>query len=106
MSTTPSKTEENEEDAVVSSGACGDFIYLHVKSTSGAVNEDGSEKWYDVSICKRDGIITCTCPDAEYRAKFGLVNDPQRGHTCIHIRKALTKIEGILAQDQQENEVI
>jgi hypothetical protein len=85
-----------EPTPVAFSGADGDFIYLHVKSTSGAVNEDGSEKWYDVSVDKRDGIITCNCPDAEYRAKFGLVSDPLRGHTCIHIRRAMDEVEEVL----------
>ena len=99
MSTIPSKT--NDEPPVVSCGADADYLYFKTPSSSGAVNEDGSPKWYDVNISKRDGVITCTCPDAEYRAKFGLVNDPTRGHTCIHIRRVLTKIEGILAQDAQ-----
>lgn len=97
---TPSRTND-DEPPVRCNGADGDFIYFSTPSSSGAVNEDGSPKWYDVNVGKRDGIITCTCPDAEYRAKFGLVNDPTRGHTCIHIRRCMAMLEKILEEPDE-----
>ena len=93
---------DTDRPPVKCNGADADFIYLSTPSSSGKLNEDGSPKWYDVTVGKRDGIITCNCPDAEYRAKFGLVNDKSRWHTCLHVRRVMDRLEEILGADEEK----
>lgn len=80
-------------------GADADFMYFVTESWTGD-SEDGKVKEYNLSIDKRDGSVTCSCPDANFRGKVGHVQNPKGGYTCKHISRLMGKIEGILAHNQ------
>lgn len=72
-------------------GSDGDFIYFVAESSS----RKGLE--HDVSISKRDGIITCSCEDAQYRQKFGDLMDMKNKWKCKHVSRLCHTLGGILS---------
>ena len=81
-------------------GADHDFMYFVTESWTGD-SEDGKVKEYNLSIDKRDGSVTCSCPDANYRGKVGHVQNPKGGFTCKHISRLMGKINEILDEGQK-----
>lgn len=77
-------------------GADSDFIYWVTESWSRTM-ENGKIKKYDVSLSKRDGFITCTCPDAQYRGKTGDVMNLAKAHKCKHVSKLCHTLGAVLA---------
>lgn len=61
-------------------GADGDFIYFSAESRS-------REEPHTVIICKRTGIISCTCEDCTYRKKQSHILYPV--DMCFHCRAVL-----------------
>lgn len=59
--------------------------------------KDGKVVEYDVSLSKRDGIITCSCPDAQYRGKTGNVMRLDKPHRCKHVSKLCHTLGAVLA---------
>lgn len=105
MSTTRSRTSDYERTHVRYVGADGDFLYFVTESWSRATGEDGKVKEYDVSVSKRDGFITCTCPDAQMRGKVGDVQNLGKGHVCKHVARLVHMIGAVLPRPNgQEKE--
>ena len=110
--TTPTRTEY-DRTPIQFVGADSDFIYWITKSWSRTM-ENGRLKEYDISVSKRDGFITCTCPDAQMRGKVGDVMDLTKPHVCKHVSKLCHTLGGVLApvtapgqtvgQEVQDNE--
>lgn len=92
---TPSSSDQTPIRYV---GADEDFMYFVTESwTRDAV--DGKVKEYNLSVDKRDGSVTCSCPDADYRGKVGHVQNPRGGYTCKHVARLMKKIEDILENE-------
>ena len=49
-------------------GADGDFMYFRVMSRT-------RDEMHDVVLCRRTGVLSCTCEDCTYRKKKFLVGD-------------------------------
>ena len=60
-------------------------------------------KEYNISLSKRDGIMTCSCPDAEYRCKTGDVMRLEKNNVCKHARRLLHTIGGVLRPSEETN---
>ena len=67
--------------------------------------ENGKVKEYDVSLSKRDGFITCTCPDAQMRGKVGDVMDLAKPYVCKHVSKLCHTLGGVLAPEPPSESV-
>ena len=85
-------------------GADNDFLYFVTESWTGDA-EDGKAKEYDLSIDKRDGSVTCSCPDANFRGKVGHVQNPRGGYVCKHASRLMQRIEEILKEGQEPYEL-
>lgn len=71
-------------------GSDGDFLYF----VAGSSSRKGLE--HDVSVSKRDGIITCSCEDATYRQKFGDVMDLNKPWKCRHVSRLCHTLGAVL----------
>lgn len=59
---------------------CPDFLMMETGSRSRAGLE------HTVAVCKRTGVVSCSCEDAVYRHKTGDLLDPVSPHACFHVR--------------------
>ena len=57
---------------------------------------------HEVHVCKRTGLVTCSCEDAGYRHKAGNIMRVGYGHVCKHASKLLHDIGGVLAPTREE----
>lgn len=92
---TPSSTNSYDPTPIRFVGADSDFMYWVTHSWS-RTRKDGKVIEYDISLDKRDGLITCTCPDAQYRGKTGDVLDLEKPHKCKHVSKLCHTLGGVL----------
>ena len=97
---TRSSASDYDETPIRYVGADNDFMYWVTESWSRTM-EDGKVKEYDVSLDKRDGILTCTCPDAQMRGKTGDVARLDKPHQCKHVRKLCHTIGAVLRPQEE-----
>lgn len=72
-------------------GADSDFIYFTARSRS---EEEGPT--HTVTICKRTGIISCTCKDCMFRKKKYSILNPL-AQRCWHQRRILQSADYLKA---------
>lgn len=63
-------------------GADADFIWFSTHSWTGGPDD------YTIAICKRTGIVSCTCMDASCRRKRDLITAEQP-RICKHAQAVL-----------------
>jgi hypothetical protein len=70
-------------------GADNDFQYYSTPSWSGEPVE------YDITVCKADGIVKCSCMDSTCRKKSGYVLDEKGNTACKHVSKLIESMARI-----------
>ena len=58
---------------------------------------------HEIAVCKRTGLITCSCENAVYRRKHGHVLDRSEGCSCKHIARLMHMIGGVLQPSEETN---
>mgnify|MGYP001576969689 CR=1 FL=1 len=56
---------------------------------------------HEIAVCKRTGLITCSCENAVYRRKHGHVIDRSEGCSCKHIARLMHTIGGVLRPTEE-----
>lgn len=74
------------------SNRCPDFLMMETDSRS----RKGLE--HTLVVCKRTGVVSCSCEDAVYRKKQGHLLDRVCPHACDHVKAFAASAAPLIAQ--------
>lgn len=53
---------------------------------------------HTITVCRRTGVVACTCEDATYRAKRGFVLDTKAPGVCKHVKRLMHSFAALFTE--------